>query len=239
MDYAAYVTIMSQLLTVPVNDPTFVSVLPRIIDYAEQRSYREGDFLTTVTRDSSVACTANLRTLPLPTDIHFVTVQQVNIITPAGTTNPDLGTRNPLSLATKEFLDNVYGSATGATVPSYVSTLSDQTFLLGPWPDQAYTVEFIGTIRPAPLSPTNQTTFLTLYLPDMFVAASMVFGAGYQRDFGAQTSDPQLGMSWEQTYTKLFSSSNFEELRKKWAGGAWSPMGQAQTATQARGANAA
>lgn len=229
---------MQRLLTVPKSDTNFNQVLPRMIDDAEQRIYRSIDLLSTVTRDTTVAFTPGLRTLALPTDVHFIVVQKINAITPAGTTNPDGGTRNPLTQTTEEYLDNVWNSSTGSTVPTHVATLTDQTFLVGPWPDQNYTVEFIGTIRPSPLSPSNKTTFLTNYLPDLFIAASMVFGLGWQRDFGAQSDDPKAALSWDQKYADQFASANTEELKKKWAGGAWSAMGQASTATQSRGAMA-
>jgi hypothetical protein len=219
LNYTDYIAIMCKLLTYNLNDDGFLAWLPRMIDYAEQRIYREGDFLTTVVSDSTVATTANTRIVNLPTDQYLFVVQDVNIITPFGTTNPELGTRNPLTKTTKEWLNQAWPSATGATVPKYVATQSDQTFLLGPWPDQAYTVEFVGTIRPAPLSPTNTTTFLTLHLPDLFIAASMIFGTGLQRDFGAQSEDPQAGQSWQSQYDKLIASTSMEEMRKKWMSG--------------------
>ena len=236
MNYTGYIATIQKLLTVPPTDSRFLSILPSMIEYAEGRLYREGDFLTTVTRDYSTQATAGLRTLNLPTANHFITVQQVNFITPQSTRNPDLGTRNPLTQTTKEYLDNVWNSSSGSALPTHVATITDQTFIVGPWPDQAYTIEYIGTIRPTPLSSSNPTTFLTTYLPDIFIAASMIYGAAYQRDFGAQSDDPQVAQSWEQQYMKLFASSNFEEMRKRWAGGAWSAMGQDQTGTQNRGA---
>jgi hypothetical protein len=238
-DFNGYMDIMRRLLTLPPNDTTLPSVAPRMIDYAEQRCYRELDLLSTVTADHSVKFAANSRILALPTNPHFITVQKVNVITPSSVTNPEAGTRNALTQTTEEYLDNVWSSATGATVPTHVATLSDQTFLVGPWPDATYTVEFVGTIRPAPLSPSNTTTFLTTYLPDLFIAASMIFGTGWQRDFGAQSDDPQAAMSWSTQYQALFNSAKGEELRKKWAGGAWSAMEQAPTATDNRGAPAA
>lgn len=219
MNYADYIAIMCKLLTYDLNDAGFLAWSPRMIDYAEQRIYREGDFLTTVVSDSTVATSANTRILNLPTDQYLFVVQDVNIITPAGTTNPELGTRNPLTKTTKEWLNVTWPSVTGATVPQYVATQSDQTFLLGPWPDQAYTVEFVGTIRPTPLSPTTPTTFLTLHLPDLFMAASMIFATGVQRDFGAMSEDPAVAQSWENQYGKLLASTSMEEMRKKWMSG--------------------
>jgi hypothetical protein len=97
--------------------------------------------------------------------------------------------------------------------------LSDQTIIFGPWPDKAYVVEVVGTIRPAPLSPTNTSTFLTNWLPDLFIAASMIFVTGYQRDFGAQSDDPNAAKSWDNEYSKLLASAGAEEMRKKFANG--------------------
>jgi hypothetical protein len=37
----------------------------------------------------------------------------------------------------------------------------------------------------------STTTILSLYVPDLFVAAAMIFMAGYQKDFGSQSDDPQ------------------------------------------------
>lgn len=235
LTYATYIQALRQIGKIDANDNAILGLLPRVIEYAEGRIYRESDLLTTVTTDTSATLTANSRKLPLPTAVHFVTIQKANVITPPGTTNPELGKRNPLTPMTQDFLDNLYGDNTVVGVPVYMATVTDQNFIVGPWADYPYTVEFIGTIQPTPLSDTNTTTYLTNYLPDLFLAASMVFLAGYQRDYGAQSDDPQMALSWEQIYLKAFASSNWVEQRKRWAAGAWSAYGQASAATQERG----
>ena len=90
----------------------------------------------------------------------------------------------------------------------------------------AYRVEVVGTIRPTPLSATNTTTFLTLYLPDLFMAASLVFAGENMRDFGAEGGNPAVAQTWEQNYQALMASANAEELRKRFAGPGWSSMSQ-------------
>ena len=112
--------------------------------------------------------------------------------------------------------------------------ITDQTIIVGPWPDQAYTLEVIGTIRPTPLSVTNTSTYLTTYLPDLWVAATMIFMMGYERDFGAQSDNPASAVSWEGQYEKLFASANVEEFRKKYQSGAWSSMQPTAIATPTR-----
>jgi hypothetical protein len=87
-----------------------------------------------------------------------------------------------------------------------------------PTPDQNYPVEFMGDIRPLPLSNKNPETFLSVYYPEMFMAACMIFAAGYQRDFGAQAEDPQRATSWESTYSNLRMGVTLEAARMRGEG---------------------
>lgn len=238
MDYQTYAATMRTMLAVPLNleDSNFESIIPRMIEYAELRIYRELDFLSTVTATTGLL-TANSRNVTMPTGI--IVLNDVNIITPSSTTNPDLGTRKPLQRVSLEYINAVYPSVSGATVPAYYALLSDTAVRLAPWPDAAYTAEFIGTTRPDPLSPTNTTTFISENLPDLFVAASMVFGAGYQRDFGAQSDDPKMAQSWENQYQTLKAGCNAEELRKKAEAPGWSPLTPSPAANTPRARSAA
>lgn len=227
-NYTQYVNTIANLMPKSSGDPDFIVMLPNAIDYAEQRIYREIDLINTVTRDASNALTANNRNLTLPvpgasTTGIFITTLGFNVITPAATA-PDSGTRNPLVPVTRDFLDLAWPSSTGSTLPQYYAPITQTGFIVGPWPDAAYTVEVIGTVRPAALSATNATTFLTQYLPDLFIAASMVFVSGWMRDFSSQSDDPQSAQSWENQYKTLFASANGEEVRKKYASGAWNSM---------------
>lgn len=220
--YETYRAALALEMVTTLADGNFTAILPTIIDYAEQRIYRELDLLSTVATNVAGALSANNRQFTFPQ--HFVTSQQINVITPAGTSDPALGTRVPLTPTTKEYLDNVWPSAVSAGVPGQYAMITDQSIIVGPWPDAAYTVEVVGTIRPTPLSSDNQTTFLTLYLPDLFLAASMVSASGYMRNFGAQSDDPRMSASWESQYQTLKASADIEEMRKKYAGPSWASM---------------
>lgn len=220
--YSTFVTYLSTETVIPQADPNFMAIVPLCIDYAEQRIYREMNLLNTVVRDSSMQLTANNRTFNLPSSLgRFVAVDGINVITPFPTTNPDSGTRNQLTLSSRDAVDEVWPSSAGAAVPSLYAMVTDVQVLVGPAPDQAYTAEVIGTIRPAPLSVTNVSTYLTLYLPDLFFAAAMVFMSGYMRNFGSQADDPKMAQSWQQQYDLLFTSANEEEQRKRFGSGAW------------------
>jgi hypothetical protein len=165
-----------------------------------------------------------------------VVPEQINVITPVGTTNPDNGTRVPLLPTTKEFLDACYGSGVSANrgLPKYFAPFDDYTFLMGPYPDAAYRVEIVGTIRPDSLSATNTTTFISLYLPDLFIMASMIYVSAYQRNFGRANDDPQMAVTYESQYQALLKSAMMEENRKKFEAAAWSSQSPSVVATPSR-----
>ncbi len=234
LTYSTWVTAVSTLTTIPSSNADFTNILPDCIDYAEQRIYRELDLLQTVVRDSSGSLTPNSRNFALPTaQGTFVVVNNINVITPAGTT-PDNGTRNQLVPTTESHLDIAWPSVTGATLPTYFAMLTQGSILLGPWPDAAYVVEVVGTQRPVPLSATNTSTFLSTNLPDVFLAASMIFLSGYMRNFGAQADDPKMAASWDSQYQALLTSAATEEARKKFMGSSWSSLNQSPAAQPAR-----
>ena len=230
---------VSQIATMAVVDPTntaFLTILPQAITYAENRMYRELDFLFTSIATTAYSCTVGTRQINVPAGT-FVVPEQINVITPYGVTNPDNGNRVPLLPVTKEFLDLVYGSGLTANrgTPKYFAPFDDYTFLLGPYPDQAYTVEIIGTYRPDSLSATNKTTFISLYLPDVFIMASMIYISAYQRNFGKQADDPQMAVSYESQYQTLKASAMMEENRKKFEAAAWSSQSPSTVASPTRG----
>jgi len=234
LTYSSYVNQIATLAVVPSTDPNFVSILPQMITYAENRIYRDLDLLSTTTSNSSYFLTQGSRTLSVPSGT-FVTVQQLNVIYPANVTNPDQGTRISLLPTTKEFLDNVYNSPSVTGTPQYFAVFQDNTYYVGPWPDANYTVEIVGTIRPNSLSASNTTTFISLYLPDLFIMASMVYISAYQRNFGRMSDDPAMAQSYEGQYQVLLRGATVEEYRKKFEAAGWTSMSPAAPATPTRG----
>lgn len=235
LNYTSFVTSLANELVVPVNDANFQIEIPNIIDYAEQRIYRELDLLNTIVRDSSSSLSAGTRTFNLPTSLGtFVVTEDINVVTPAGTANPDSGTRNPLIPASKEMLDFLYPSSTGSGVPQYFGMVTQNQIIVGPWPDQAYQVEVVGTQRPSPLSSSNATTLLSVYFPDLFLMAACVKGSAYLKNFGGVVDDPKMAVTFEAQYGSLKQSADVEENRKKFASQGWSSKEPAPLATPPR-----
>ena len=238
LTYSTYKTQIATLAVVAETDTAFITILPQMITYAENRIYRDLDFLFTSTSVTGYSLTAGLRSLTIPEGT-LVVSEQINILTPAGQTNPDGGsvTRNGCLPTTKEFLDAVYGSNLSANraMPRYFVPFNDNLFLFGPVPDAAYGVEIIGTYRPASLSSSNTETFISKYLPDVFIMASMIYVSGYQRNFGRANDDVQMAVTYESQYQTLLKGAAVEEARKKFESSAWSSQGPAPIATPSRG----
>lgn len=235
LTYTTYISQISNLLVIPSTQAEFQIMAPGMIDYAEQRIYREGDLLHTQVTDATASVSSGVRDLILPTTTGtYIIVDNINVITPVTSLSSN-GTRNQLTMTSREFLDVSYPSGQTVTgVPEFWAMASDTEVILGPAPDAAYHVEIVGIQRPTPLSSSNTTTILTTYCPDLFIAASMVFASGYQRDFAAQGDNPQMGASWEGQYTKLFQSMDMEQSRAKGESEGWTTNSPSKIATPKR-----
>lgn len=245
MNYPQYIVRLGELMVVGVTSSTsatpFVdthanNILPAIIDYAEQRLYRDLDMIETVISPTQ-ALTANLRNVAIPGGL--VVLNQINVITPAGAGPDNVGaTRNPLRRASTDFLNLIWpaGAATSGSpsIPVFFANRDNLTAIVAPAPDAAYIAEFVGTARPSPLSSTNVTTILTTYLPDLFVIASMVFASGYQKNWSLKSDDPRAPVNWESQYTVNLQSAATEEARKKAQSAGWEPYAPTPIATPPR-----
>ena len=235
MDYNAYVQQISTMAVVPVTDTNFQIILPQMISYAELRMQRDLDFLSTQISNSNYSLTAGNNTLTIPTSA-FVVMETFEVIDGSGSSMP-------LLAVGKEFIQNVYGTGSSTGLPQYFAVyggdsattgLTSQNMIIGPIPDLNYAIRLTGTVRSAPLSASNTTTYISTYLPDMFIMASMIYISAFQRNFGRQSDDPQMAQSYESQYQILKDSALLEENRKKFEAAAWTSYSPAPAATPTR-----
>lgn len=231
----SYVTQISDMAVVEPTNAVFLQILPQMITYAENRIYRDIDLLSTQV-PRTYTCTIGNNLLSVPTS-DFITVQTLSVNT-TGTTY------KPLLPVTKEYIRNVYGDPTNTGVPAYFAMyggdlatygLTTDLIEIAPAPDAAYTIRVTGTVRPSSMSATNLTTFVSLYLPDVFIMASMIYISAYQRNFGRANDDPQMAVTYESQYQALLKGAVIEEARKKFQAGGWTAYSPAQVATPTRG----
>jgi hypothetical protein len=226
--YPEYIQAISAALESPITDPTsatpfvdpsYNNWLPRAIEAAEQRIYRELDLLGTRLLDNTGMLTPNNRRFTLPTDNGtFIVLEQVLVFTAGGVRNQLL----PVSL---EYLNAAWPTDVtplSPSVPQVWAPFDQASIFVGPSGDTNYNVECIGTIRPNTLSSTNTSTIITQYLPDIFLYASLVNFAGYQRDYGQGADDPKLAQSWENQYQTGKQSAEVEQFRIRFQTQGWS-----------------
>ena len=221
--YSSWITQFSNLLVYGSTDANFLTMSQGAIDYGEQRLYRDLDLLATRITDATTTVSSGNRNFTLPTGTGtYLVVEGINTISPVGLSATSSGSRNPVTFTSRDVIDVFYPSNSVVTgVPIYAAMASNTQVILGPAPDAGYTAEVIGTQRPTALSSSNTTTILTTMLPDLWMAVTMIYGTGFQRDFGGQADDPNQSQSWENMYQTLINSANVEELRKRYQSQGW------------------
>jgi hypothetical protein len=208
--FASFQDALARYLPVdPAADPDYPTLLPLVIEQAELRCYRELDFLATRRRSTGLALTAAMQTMALPADL--VVLREFDIFTPAGT----MTTRAPLARRSEAFLRDYWPTPANTGTPVYYALVDQATALLAPTPSGAFNLELAYTFRPAALSAANPQTWLAANCPDLFLYAALVAYAGFQKDFGAQSDDPRMALSWEQQFQTAKVSVIAEEARRK------------------------
>lgn len=247
--YNAYVTQIATMAVVNTTtvsgvvqgvDAAFNAIIPQMLNYSELRISRDLDLLPSLTNNSYLL-TMGSNILQISTN-DFVTVQTISVAT----------CNVPLIPVTKEFLQNVYPTSLGAALPQYFAMVGGDlatagnaysNIMLGPWPDQNYGVSIYGTIRmptlylnATTLLANSGTTFISTWLPDLLIQASMIYISQYQRNFLPTANDPDMPGSFESQYQTLLKGAIVEEARKRFSASAWSAMSPATIATSSRGA---
>ena len=245
-DYANQVANMavvtvSEVSGVVVGDDAWETLVPQMLNYAELRIQRDLDLLPSQTAND-YALTEGNNILTIPTE-DFVTLQTLSV-------QSDDTNLVPLLPVTKEYIQNVYGDSSYTSTPQFFAMLGGDSatggltsnrIIVGPYPDEAYPVSVTGTIRLPSLykfantdDASTETTFISTWLPDLLIQASLIYISQYQRNFGAAANDPQMGPTYELQYQNLLKGALVEEARKKFQAGAWSSMSPAFVATVGR-----
>ena len=237
MNYDQVLKNIQTIAEIPLNqeDESFARVVPLMFNYAEGMIYRDLDFLATKGQINGVLEAGN-REVVLPKRV--LACNQLNVVHQAVRTFPVWSklsvltpTRKTLERVSLEAIDMfwpqaelragipqkyaILGMDPEPSAPGVPPPVGFQLIRMMPTPDKDYPVEFIGVVRPLPLSPQNPVTFLSETYPELLCAACLIFVFGYQRDFGAQADDPAKAISWTSTYEKLKAGVMLEVGRSK------------------------
>lgn len=203
----------------------FDVLFPQATSYAEGRICRDIVFLANRAVNTSLVTIAGSRVVDLSSLAPaLIAPEGFALVTPAGTTNPALGTRVPFDLTSLDVIDEIWPIEAQTRPPSITDWSprywalgpDQQTIVCCPTPDQVYTVALTGLFPPTPISETNQSTYLSETYPELLEAACMVFLSGaLQHNFSAKSDNPEMAISWATEYRILMESAKMEELRRR------------------------
>lgn len=253
LSFNAWVTQIALLVPVTVTqtsgvnafaDPPLNAAIPAILNYAELRIQRDLDFLSSQS-SNTYTLTPGQNVFPIPFD-DFFTVQTLEVIQSA---NGQTLTNSPLLPVSKEFIQNVYGGLGASGQPNYFAMYGGNfgdnqetvnNVLLGPTPGFGYSLRVTGTSRTPSLfkyaangiADTNYT-YISAYLPDLLIQASMIYVAGnYQKNFSATSDSQDAPLNYEKQYQILRAGAIPEENRRKNEGRDWTAYSTPVSATQ-------
>jgi hypothetical protein len=238
LTYQSYQDALVTQIPSLTTDPNFQIILPLCIDAAELSIVRDLDLFAqhglldlgtltigtpTLTASNAIIVVEQLYYMSGPSRLPITPMNDIaiNAIYAGAPTGPPKGwcllpnTQLPI------------------TVQPFTQTVAQQ-IEVGPAPDQPYDIVAMATTRPPTLSASNDTTYISQNLPDLFWAASMIFLAGYSRNYGAMADDPRQAISWEAEYQRLLKSATVEEARKRFQGQAWVAESTAPTVAPPR-----
>jgi len=226
-------------------DTPLQTVAPQILSYAEGRIQRDIDALQARSSNTYTLTVGN-NLLSIPVN-DFLVLETLEVTQMSGSI---VVNSNPLIPVSKEFIQNCYSGVFSTGMTKYYAMIGD-TFgdgantninvLLGPPPNFAYPVRVTGVIRMPSLyqfatsGPADTSyTYISQWLPDLLLQASMIFISAYQRNFSANSDDPAMPVNYEKQYRTLLAGAIAEENRKKGLGSAYSAYSTPATATPTR-----
>jgi hypothetical protein len=226
-------------------DAPLQSVIGQMLNYAEARIQRDIDALQARSSNTyTLTVSNNLLSIPVN---DFLVVETLEVTQTSGSV---IVNSTPLVPVSKEFIQNCYSGVFSTGMPKYYAMYGD-TFgdgantninvLVGPPPNFAYPVRVTGVIRMPSLyqfanagQAGTSYTYISQFLPDLLLMASMIFISAYQRNFSANSDSKDMPVNYEQQYRALLAGAIAEENRKKGMGSGWSGYSTPVTATPTR-----
>lgn len=147
------------------------SVINNFITFAENKILRDID-LDVFKLEVQGNMSQNNKFLTAPSDI---LTHRYMILTSAGGEQIFLDFRDTSFM--KEYWPN--GNTTG--IPKYYSVWDQNTFYIAPTPNQNFSVELGYIYRPAQLSPTNTTTWISTNAPEALFYACLIQAYSYTK----------------------------------------------------------
>ena len=181
------------------------SIIDGFILDAEYRILREvdSDNNRKYATATVVASQAYVNTPSVGTDQTLI-IREAQIIPSAVYTGPN---------AVVEYRDtgfiNEYNASNAQGLPKYFSYWDEQNIVLAPIPDLTYTMQLNYTLKPAGLSATNTTTYLSQQFPSGLLYACLVEAYGFLK------GPADMIQFYEQKYQSALQGFSIEQMGRR------------------------
>ena len=152
------------------------TVVNDIIEHAELKIFREIDLdvfkkYKTASLTSSDAFVAMPGALP----VDFEFARYVHIFSPSGSLG-GLTDNERVTLQKKDssYINEYWPNRTSTGVPKYYANWDNDTIILAPTPNAAYTIELAYNAQPTGLSSSNTTTWVSNNAPQLLLYACLI-----------------------------------------------------------------
>ena len=186
-------------------DSTVLSdtIINGFIENAEFRVLREVD--SDSNRSFKTAqLVASQRYIDVPDDC--LVVRSAQIVDSDGVASAD--NREFLEYKDTNFMSE-YNPTDATGVPKYYSYWDEDTLVFAPVPNAAYTIQINYVLKPAALTATNTTTYLSLNFPNGLLYACLVEAYGFLK--GPQ----DLLQLYEQKYKQVVEGFSIEQMGRR------------------------
>lgn len=180
-------------------DPTVYEQLPSLINMAERRLARELKILGTATVVSS---TMQAGTASYAKPDRWRETISIRIGTGSG-----FEVTKEVYPRAYEYMRTFWPNQTTRGEPRFYSDYDYSNWFIAPTPDQDYPYEIIYYELPALLDDTNQTNWLTEYVPNILLYASLLEAAPFLKN-------EEIIPVWEGFYNRALASLNGEDIRQ-------------------------
>ena len=141
------------------------------------------------------------------TQKYFNTPADLLVIRSAQVFNTD-GTISFLDVRDMTFI-NEYNQSNTTGIPKYYANWDENTVIVAPTPDQAYTIQANYILKPTGLSSTNTTTYLSQQFPNGLLYACLVEAYGFLK--GPQ----DMLQYYENRYKQAIEGFSLEQMGRR------------------------
>jgi len=141
------------------------------------------------------------------TQKYFNTPADLLVIRSAQVFNTD-GTISFLDVRDMTFI-NEYNQSNTTGIPKYYANWDEDTVIVAPTPDQAYTIQLNYILKPTGLSSTNTTTYLSQQFPNGLLYACLVEAYGFLK--GPQ----DMLQYYENRYKQAIEGFSLEQMGRR------------------------